>query len=216
MRTALSILMCAACVLAFFIWPELDLKVSGWFFDPDNGFFLKQAPWAVRLYDVFGQIHWIVLGGLLTILCFPNWLRASLRVMLRKKAIYLLVAMLLGPGLAVNSGFKEHWGRARPHQVQEFGGPKTYSPALTPSNQCEGNCSFVSGHAAMGFFLVSVGFITGRRRWWVLGVASGCVVGLARIVQGDHFLSDVVFAFWTVWWVSWAVAALMGFKPQKA
>ena len=135
--------------------------------------------------------------------------------MLRKKAIYLLIAMLLGPGLAVNSGFKEHWGRARPHQIQEFGGTQAYSPPLTPSNQCEGNCSFVSGHAAMGFFAVSIFFITGRRRWILMGLATGAAVGLARMVQGDHFLSDVVFAFWTVWFVSWALAALMGFKPQR-
>jgi membrane-associated PAP2 superfamily phosphatase len=38
---------------------------------------------------------------------------------------------------------------------------------------------------------------------------------LARIVQGDHFLSDVVFAFWTVWFVSWAIAFLMGLRPRS-
>ncbi len=215
MKTVISTLALGICLLVFFIWPDLDLTVTHWFFDAQNGFYLKQQPWAVRLYDVFGQIHWVILGGLLAILGFPDWLRASLRVMLRKKAIYLLIAMLLGPGLAVNSGFKEHWGRARPHQIQEFGGTQAYSPPLTPSNQCEGNCSFVSGHAAMGFFAVSIFFITGRRRWILMGLATGAAVGLARMVQGDHFLSDVVFAFWTVWFVSWALAALMGFKPQR-
>jgi lipid A 4'-phosphatase len=215
MRTVISLALFALSLLVFAIWPGLDLTVSNWFYDPTLGFHLKKDAWAVRLYDVFGQIHWVILGGLLTILFFPQWLMTALRGPLRNRAAYLLIAMLLGPGLAVNSGFKEHWGRARPHQVQEFGGPQTYSPALQPAQACEGNCSFVSGHAAMGFFVVSVYFITRRRRWLVAGVLTGSVVGLARIVQGDHFLSDVVFAFWTVWFVSWAIAFLMGLRPRS-
>ena len=215
MRPVHSLISLLLCVLLFALWPDVDLRVSGWFYDPSAGFFLKNQTWAVRLYDLFAQVHWVILGGLMTILFFPQWQQSALRLRLRRQAIYLLLVLLLGPGLLVNSGFKEHWGRARPHQVTAFGGTQVHSDALTPTNQCQGNCSFVSGHAAMGFFMVAGFFASGRRRWLVAGLLTGSVVGLARIVQGDHYLSDVVFAFWSVWLVAWALAAVMAIKPRS-
>ena len=38
-----------------------------------------------------------------------------------------------------------------------------------------------------------------RRRWFLIGLVSGAVIGAGRIMQGGHFLSDVIFAFYTVW-----------------
>ena len=39
----------------------------------------------------------------------------------------------------------------------------------------------------------------GRRRYLWLGIGIGAVVGLGRNIQGNHYLSDVVFAFWMVY-----------------
>jgi lipid A 4'-phosphatase len=80
-----------------------------------------------------------------------------------------------------------------------------------PSDQCQRNCSFPSGHAALGFFFVAIGFVVGRHRgrWMRAGVALGTMLGCVRIVQGGHFLSDVVFAFCFVFVTAWVLHALL-------
>ncbi|MFM9735641.1 phosphatase PAP2 family protein, partial [Streptomyces niveiscabiei] len=90
--------------------------------------------------------------------------------------------------------FKDHWGRPRPEHIADFGGSAHYVPPLLPSRQCDRNCSFPSGHAAAGFWLISGAWVwTGhRRRWLTGGLLFGAVIGLTRIAQGGHFLSDVL------------------------
>ena len=67
------------------------------------------------------------------------------------------------------------------------------------SGSCKTNCSFVSGHAALGFWFIGFAWALGRRRYLWLGIGIGAVVGLGRNIQGNHYLSDVVFAFWMVY-----------------
>ena len=38
-----------------------------------------------------------------------------------------------------------------------------------------------------------------RRHFLWFGISVGLVVGLGRNIQGNHYLSDVVFAFWLVY-----------------
>ena len=108
------------------------------------------------------------------------------------------MVLLLGPGLMVNEVLKGHSGRARPMTVTQFEGDRQFTPAFAAADQCDHNCSFVSGHAGMGFFLIALAWVFRDRRWLWAGIALGALVGLGRVVQGAHFLSDIVFAFWTV------------------
>ena len=43
----------------------------------------------------------------------------------------------------------------------------------------------------------------------LVGLALGAILGGARIVQGRHYLSDVVFSFWVVYGTALALAALV-------
>jgi len=110
----------------------------------------------------------------------------------------LLVVLAIGPGLVVNGILKEHWGRARPRDVTEFGGDRRFTPAFVISDQCERNCSFTAGHPSAGFALAALGYAyaSRRKRWQVIAAATGfgLIVGLARVAAGGHFLSDVLFS----------------------
>ncbi|MFX9123683.1 phosphatase PAP2 family protein, partial [Acinetobacter baumannii] len=88
--------------------------------------------------------------------------------------------------------------------IADFGGSAHYVPPLLPSRQCDRNCSFPSGHAAAGFWLISGAWVwTGhRRRWLTGGLLFGAVIGLTRIAQGGHFLSDVLASLTVVWLVN--------------
>ena len=114
----------------------------------------------------------------------------------------------MGPGLLVNSGFKENWQRARPYQVQPFGGTQQFTRATVMADQCNNNCSFVSGHVACGIFFVSLMLVQRRRAltWGASGVLAGLIIGFARMADGAHWLSDVLWACpitlvcsWVVW-----------------
>jgi len=116
----------------------------------------------------------------------------------RKPWVFLTLALLIGPGILVHLVVKENWDRPRPRSVQEFGGHKDFIPAFIPAamikDQPGNNKSFVSGHAAMGFYLMVLAWVFRRRSWFYAGLAIGGIVSFGRLVQGGHFASDLIFA----------------------
>lgn len=209
----LDLLVLAVLATALVAFPVLDLAVSGAFYDPARGFWLKAQPPVRFIYDLVPWISRAVLAGLILFLLGGRaFYRRHAGFAARKRAaLYLLLVALVGPLLLVNGVFKEHWGRARPSQVAEFGGTKQFTRAAIPADQCAKNCSFVSGHASVGFYFLALAFVWPRRRalWLAVGTAAGLLVGLVRIVQGGHFLSDVVFAGIVVYVTARGLAALM-------
>jgi lipid A 4'-phosphatase len=127
------------------------------------------------------------------------------------------LSLIFGPAVVVNSVFKDHWDRARPRQIQDFGGDKQFSAAWIVSNQCDRNCAFTSGHAAAGFSFIALHFVARGSLWLWLSLAFGGLIGASRIAVGAHFLSDVVFSFFLVYLISAAVAQiLVTMKPATA
>jgi lipid A 4'-phosphatase len=199
----------AALVAAalFTTLPGLDLWVTGLFWSPEQGFFLRDWPPFRWAYATLPALTWAIIATLLALLAFVILAERPIGVFDRRRILFLLLSFAIGPGLLTNTVLKDHWGRARPSQVIEFGGGKSFTPALMPSDQCERNCSFVSGHGAMAFSLIGFAFLpaTRRRRRQIAAAALGFggFVGLARIAQGGHFLSDTVFAALLVSGTAW-------------
>lgn len=113
---------------------------------------------------------------------------------------FLVLGLALGPGLIVNGILKETVGRPRPHQIIDYGG-RNHFAAVGTLGEIPRNSSFPCGHASMGFYLMLPGLLLARRhknraaaRWLILGLGTGGLIGLSRIVQGDHFLSDVLWS----------------------
>jgi len=117
---------------------------------------------------------------------------------------------VLGVGLVVHEALKNRVGRPRPVQVEQMGGTAPFVPVFTLSTHCERNCSFVSGHAAIGFSLMAWGMWapwSRRKQWLSASIGLGAAIGLMRIAQGGHFLSDVLFAGWTIWLIEQSIRA---------
>jgi lipid A 4'-phosphatase len=210
-----SLLMFAASVLVFAVFPELDLQVAAWFYEPDTGFHWRGLPPVLASYELFKarRVSWVLIALLAYVIYAFISRKPSLAR--RNAAFFLLVMIVVGPILLVNTGLKDHWGRARPSQVMQFGGDRLYTPPLHPAAQCDRNCSFVSGHAAAGFALIGLYWTTRRRRWLIAGIALGSLVGLGRMIQGGHFFSDIVFSFWAVYFSSAVLASLMLRPPRN-
>jgi lipid A 4'-phosphatase len=111
--------------------------------------------------------------------------------------VFLAVSLALGPGLLVNVGLKNHWGRPRPGSIAQFGGDEQFVPWWEPNGGCEKNCSFVSGEASAAFWAIAPAALTPPElRPLAYGVALtfGVAISLSRMAMGAHFLSDTIFA----------------------
>jgi lipid A 4'-phosphatase len=219
LRRHLDLLLLATIGALLVAFPQVDLAIAGLFYDPFDGFYLREHPF-VRF--VFNGVPWItrtVVVGLVLFLLGAWTIRRRHRFFSRQRraALYLLLVMVIGPGLLVNTLFKDQWGRARPSQIEEFGGTRQFTRAAIPADQCEKNCSFVSGHASVGFFFLAFAFVWPRRRvlWLAAGAGLGLGIGLVRMMQGGHFISDVIFCGIVVYLTARVLHALL-FRTAQA
>ena len=177
--------------------PGLDLPVSAAFYMPETNFrwTIGGFPEVIRTGMPDAIIASVVICALLWLgarfkTTWPQWITTP-------RLAYLMSTLLLGPGLIVETVLKPVWGRARPKDITDFGGDAAYTPPWQIAHECVSNCSFVSGHAAIAFWLTAYAFLLpARLRAAVLwaGVVFGLAVGVIRIAQGGHFLSDVAAA----------------------
>ena len=178
-----------------FYFSDLDLAISSLFFD-GKWFLAERQPW-LFLYD-YGNIPSISMGVASLIYLIISIFKNNIREF-RRAAIFILLTLILGPGLMVNSVFKKHWGRQRPRQVEQFQADGTFTKVWVKTSS--GGSSFPSGHAAIGFFVLTPFFVFVKRYkklaytlFW-LGFAYGLFMGVGRVVQGAHFTSDVLWSF---------------------
>jgi lipid A 4'-phosphatase len=187
----------AACLAALM---GIDPRLSGYFYDPTaaHQWFLKTAvPW-IWLYH-YGELPALVLSIGAAVVWGGSFCRRSY-VGYRRACALIVLAVMLGPGLLVNGVLKPLWGRPRPVHAAPFGGSQPFQPWWQPGD-IGGGRSFPSGHAAMGYVLVLGTCLVPRRcsawlRGLMLGGALtyGSLLGVARIMQGGHFLSDVLWS----------------------
>lgn len=206
---AAFLLACGGLVLM----PSVDLWASGLFYRPGEGFFLGDWPVFHAIHNGLPDVVAAFVALVAALLLVTLVRRSTVCGLNSRAAFFLLLSLALGPGLTVNTIFKDHWGRARPAQIVAFGGDKKFSPAFVPSDQCARNCSFPAGDPAMGFYLVSVAFLAPmprQRRCGIAGaLALGAGLGVVRLAQGGHFLSDVVASGFLVYGVSWLLHRLL-------
>jgi lipid A 4'-phosphatase len=210
-RTALAVLaVFVAASVVFYLFPGIDLWAARRLYDP--ALFEAQGPhpYLQRLREVgrflsSGAV--VVLLGLLALKLVLPHLPVSGRALL-----FLIASLAIGPGLVVNVGLKDHFGRARPRAVEELGGESTFTPAWVISDQCERNCSFVSGEVASIAWFSAVAMVTPRPLAGFLmaaTVALTLAIGVMRMAFGGHFLSDVILSALLVWLIAWACHRLL-------
>ena len=193
----------ALATILFAAVPAIDPWASGLFFDPARGFALARVP----ALEVVRQTFWTLADATFaaSVVALAAGLRPAWRLVSPREAGAAALSFLLGPGLLVHVVLKEHWGRARPRDVEAFGGTLAHSAPWAISDQCATNCSFASGETsgaattALVIALIAWPRLPARTRpWAAAGLALlPAAAGLLRLAFGAHFLSDVVFG-WTL------------------
>jgi membrane-associated phospholipid phosphatase len=191
--------------ILFVTHPEIDLAVSRHFYAGDGVWRYNSSDFWAALPNLWvPRIGRGVLALLILIALIGRFRPDFVPPATRDSVAFLLIAALLGPVVGVEA-IKTLAERARPSDITTFGGERTFSPAFRPAGQCARNCSFVSGHAATAAFLLLAPGWRRRRRlpWLFLAIVATACVGLARIAVSAHFLSDVVFAWYTSYVALW-------------
>jgi lipid A 4'-phosphatase len=200
-------------LMVFELAPSVDTTVSGWFYRPKDGFWLRNMLPLRIVYYGTRVVTAVVAIGLLGTLAWASASKQDVARAWRGAAAFALISLALGPGLLAHA-IKDYDGRARPAATIDFGGTKVYTPPWRPAANCDHNCSFVSAHAIVGFWFVTGAWIWPKQRrwWWIGGIAAGAIIGLVRIAQGGHYVSDVLGAFGLVWGTNAALAALFRWR----
>lgn len=192
---------------------DLDLRIEQCFFSPEEGWLYGQLiPW--RLLYRYGVLPTVVVACLALIVSTLSFRWDRLRGQ-RRAAWFLVLLSIAGPIVVVNLVFKEHWGRPRPGEVIQFGGQKTYLQAWEKGVSGEGR-SFPCGHCSAAFFFFGFFFLARRRsrRWayaaLVFTLLYGALMGVARMTQGGHFPSDVLWSAGIMYYFSLGLYCLLG------
>lgn len=191
-------------VLTFF--PQIDIGFSELFYDQKYRFIYRKNELVEFLFISVPILTKYFLIIISLILSYQIFLYRNFKKIIRSYVVYLLIAAAIGPGFIVNYVFKENFNRARPSQIEYFKGSKVFSQAFVISDQCDTNCSFSSGHAAMAYYFTAIAYalVIARKDslrnnnlnqdftlLYSTGILFGTLVGLSRILMGRHFLSDV-------------------------
>lgn len=178
--------------------PQLDLDLAALAFDSARHLFVINAqPWVQHTRTAARiLIALLALPAFLAIVLKLVWPRQRMLIEARA-ALFLIATLALGPGVLTNVVFKDHWGRPRPIDVQQFGGDYRFVPWWDPRGDCPNNCSFVAGEPSGAFWTLAPAALAPppfQVAAYGAALAFGVALGVFRMAAGAHFLSDVVFA----------------------
>lgn len=194
---------------------NIDRQVSLWFFDSTT----QSFPWRYSFLFETVLHHWVKYAVILAtciaaaILLF-TWIVPALRPQ-RSLLLFVVLAMTLAP-LTVTT-LKQVTDRPCPWDLADFGGSVPYTHLFEGREQphAPGLC-FPAGHASTGFALLAFYFVAWRERRRALaqvaligGAFAGLLLGLARVAQGAHFISHVLWSGLVCWLVMVALHALL-------
>ena len=106
---------------------NFDLEVSKFFYSKDH---FQHNPLRDFIYT-YGMLPAQSFFILAVVMLIFSYIHPQLSVW-RKGVWTVVLTMVIGIGLVINLGFKDHWGRPRPKQIQEFGGQQQFHPFYIP------------------------------------------------------------------------------------
>ena len=210
---AIGLTVAVAVGLVFGAHPQFDLDIAGLFFNPQTHMFEVNAQLWVQHSRTVARVIVGLLAAPAILALVGKVILPGRRMLIDGRAALLLVTTLaLGPGLIANMLFKDHWGRARPIDVAEFGGTEHFTPWWDPRGDCPNNCSFIAGEPSGAFWTLAPAALA-PPQWRIIAYGGaltfGVAIGALRMAGGAHFFTDVVFAGVFMFLLVWTVHGLI-------
>lgn len=186
-RLALEITILAATLggLALLVWASgLDAALARALYTPG-------ATWAGFFREYAALLAGTVAWASLLLLFWPRIHQT--RPLLAQSAVVIVITAVFGAGLLNQVVVKDLADRPRPRETVLLDQPPTLSAEFNGK-------SMPSGHAGMALVLAAPFFVLRRQRPKLAaavllgGTALAALTGVARMVAGAHFLSDVLVA----------------------
>lgn len=178
----------------FYLFPTIDRNFTYLFYTPGEGFAAARMRGLIDFRNLASNLSValpVMLGLCLALkLIYP----AKPCLVSPRFSCFFIGLFLLGPGLLVNGVLKTLWGRPRPVNTVDFGGPYPFQEAWVMAEHAFFNRSFSSGEAATVACLLPLALFVPREwRWQVTALVAVFVAAtsLNRIAFGAHYLSDV-------------------------
>lgn len=202
----LAVLLCVYALIAglFFLYPQIDLQFSMLFYKQGFGFPFASTTIAKLIGYASRGITALVLLAC-ALLAVRKFLQTKqLNFKQYKDIVFVIMVFIVGAVLLVQFGLKNHSHRPRPYNIVEFAGEQEFVQfSQIGQGECIHNCSFSSGHAAVGYACICFAFLPFFRRYCtklkLSGWCLGTVLGISRVATGHHFLSDVLFSGFVVY-----------------
>jgi lipid A 4'-phosphatase len=209
-RTGLAIALIVGAVvgIVFGVYPQLDIAIAAWFYDPVTHTFAGKKEWIDHVRDAAtALIALLVAPAVVAIL--GKLLMPKRRMLIPgRAALFLSVSLALGPFFLTNIALKDHWARMRPIDVVQFGGADRFTAWWDPRGPCPDNCSFIGGEAATAFWTLAPAALT-PLQWRPLAygtaIVFGSSIGVLRMAGGGHFFTDIIFAGVFIFVVVWTL-----------
>ena len=136
MKISLYLIATILAALVFTAAPELDIAFAGLFYREGEDFFLNHWPPFDFLYVLVPAMRTAVIALVIGMLVARAMTRLKSLHVRSSAIVYITLSLAIGPGLISNTVLKDNMGRARPNQTVQFGGTRTFTPALVPADQC--------------------------------------------------------------------------------
>lgn len=177
--------------ILFLMVPALDIITSSIFYDSQSGSFPLKNSTLLHHLNNFGR--WFIFPIAVWPIVVVGFKSVPFKL---SQALLYVIFYTCSVFILVEYGIKEIWLRPRPEQITLFGGTQPFLSLF--QSLPHGNFhSFVSGHTAVWFGLICIGYTVypqQHRLWTFLSLITGCIMGYLRICIGEHFLSDTIFA----------------------
>ena len=202
----------------FLVFPESDIYFSSLFYE--NNKFISEKIIFIKSLRTFLKDLMVLIPIVALIILLVNFLKKKksktfLNLRVKLSLIGLIIGPIIGSGIIANWYFKDQWGRARPVHITEFGGDKYFTQAFVKSDQCEKNCSWISGESSAAFSFFVGTLILKNPLFFFLNLVFGIIVSFCRISMGGHFLSDNLFALFFMVYLAIAFKYLVIKKRKK-
>jgi membrane-associated PAP2 superfamily phosphatase len=197
--------------------PNVDLAISGLFYDPATRTFLIHYPSPLLSLREHGTTA-VATCVLIVVLALARHLPWRLPSIPPRSAIALTLALIIGPGILVNAILKPHGGRPRPAEVTQFGGTLPFVDWWNQTGACDGNCSFMSGEASTAAWMFGPAMLVPPPwRAAAIGAAALFTAGISalRVAAGAHFFSDVLIGALATIVIVLAMNRLLGVRDDR-
>lgn len=206
-RLELLVLLILAVLTTLVFWlTDLDFQAAELFYRPENSgdVWPLRHWWPLEVLFDYAFPFTVAAGSVALLVYIASHFHTHSR-RFRRKALYILLVIALGPGIVVNLVVKDHWGRPRPVHVKEFGGTYAYVPPLKFGHTEDK--SFVCGHCSVGYAFFVLYFLSQNHKaiYFVLTLVLAWTMGATRMTSGGHFLSDILWSGYLVFLVAYAL-----------